>query len=834
MLKSHDQPYLSTRWVKIARDFWIAKGRVAMMVLAIAAGVFAVTTILGGYTILTREVSRNYQSTNPASASLEVDNLDEATLTAVRARPGIAAAEARATLRARIEVQKDFWLPATLFVIQDFKAMQLSRFSYESGAISPPDGTMLLEREALKLINAKNGDQTKLKTKDGVQHTLTISGVVHDPSLAPAWQEQTAYAYITPATLQLISGVEKLTTLKILVKDEAGKLSYDQKQIDATVSQLASWLKVEGHTIKSIQVPPPGKHPHQGMMTGVLLLLLTFSFTALVLGAILTATMINSMLAQQVRQIGVMKTIGAGTWQIARLYLGFILLVGVIATAIGLPLGVVAANRLAEVGIQLFNISLQSTAIPAWAYLVALLSGIAIPLLLAFFPIFQATRITVREAISEFGTQRTSTKHGWINRSLSRIPGLDRSFLLAIRNTFRRRGRLVMTLVLLATAGSLFIGTMSAKSVLENELLEAAKDRKYDIELNLNRAEPEERTRQLIATVPGVNIVESWKEQRASKARADGLSVERTYPDGGHGSATLITVPQQSKLIDLSIVSGRWLQDAGTRTAGKAAGNSGEDTGVDTVVLNSAANAYFSRPKVGDVIAVAVNGQVLNLRVAGIAREIMTGAHLYINQASYDKNFGAVGTVATTATFRVALQKHDPDSIKTITSQIELTLEKAGVATGKSITETMIGSAIDGHMAVLIVILLLMSSLMGAVGALGLASAMGNNVVERTREFGIMRTIGGRSASILRNVIGEGVFIGLMSWFIAILLAVPMAILLGFVSAGMNSNSAISFTFSYSAAALWLGFIIIIAIVASAFPARQAARLSIRDTMAFV
>ena len=87
---------LSTRWVKIARDFWIAKGRVAMMVLAIAAGVFAVTTILGGYTILTREVSRNYQSTNPASASLEVDNLDEATLTAVRARPGIAAAEAMA------------------------------------------------------------------------------------------------------------------------------------------------------------------------------------------------------------------------------------------------------------------------------------------------------------------------------------------------------------------------------------------------------------------------------------------------------------------------------------------------------------------------------------------------------------------------------------------------------------------------------------------------------------------------------------------------------------------------------------------------------------------
>ena len=41
---------------------------------------------------------------------------------------------------------------------------------------------------------------------------------------------------------------------------------------------------------------------------------------------------------------------------------------------------------------------------------------------------------------------------------------------------------------------------------------------------------------------------------------------------------------------------------------------------------------------------------------------------------------------------------------------------------------------------------------------------MGTSVLERTREFGIMRTIGGRSRTILRNVISEGVFIGLLSF----------------------------------------------------------------------
>lgn len=806
---------LSPRWVKICRDFWMAKGRVAMMVLAIAAGVFSVMTILSGYTILSREVTGNYVSTLPASASLELDQIDEPLLAKIRSQPGIAAAEARSTLRARIEVKKDVWLPVTFFVVKDFQNMQVSRFNAESGAVTPPEGSMLLEREALKLIRSTLGAMTKIKTRDGTEHSFSISGVVHDPSLAPAWQEQTAYAYITPATLQLLTGSDRLGTLKVLVQDATGNVSFDPALVGRRVSELAAWLTSQGHTPRMIRMPPPGQHPHQGQMNGVLLILLSFSMMALLLSAILTATMINAMLAQQVRQIGVMKAIGGSSWQIARLYLLFVFMVGALATAIGLPTGLFGGLTLANVGTQLFNINLQSTALPVWNYVVALFCGVLVPVLVAMIPIYKATHITVREAISDYGTQRDFTASIWIDKLLQSIPTVNRSFILALRNAFRRKGRLVMSLALLASAGALFIGTVSTKSAWEANLVEAARDRHYDIETNLSRAEDEQTSLAIMNAVPKVKRAESWKEQSASKARPDGLLIERTYPDGGHGSLALITVPKQSQLVALQMLRGSWIS---------------EDE-LDTVVLNNAAFNYFGRPELGSMLDVAVAGKTVHLQLVGVAREIMTGSQLYINQKSHEHLFGQAGT---STTFRIALKQYDAASIKEAVAKIEADLSRANISTRSSITETMMGTALDEHTAVLIVILLLMALLMAGVGALGLASAMGTSVVERTREFGIMRTIGGRSSTILKNLIGEAVLIGSMSCVLATALAIPLAMGLGLINRGMNSGLSLPILFSPSAALIWLVGVVGLSVAASAMPARRAARLSIRDTLAFV
>src|SRR5512143_1059188 len=108
---------ISPRWKKLWRDLQTAQGRMIMIVIAIGVSIFGVGTILSSYTILTREISRNYLGTNPASAFLELDRADDAIVQAVKQRPDILDAEATSWVVSRIEVKPDQWRQLLLFVI---------------------------------------------------------------------------------------------------------------------------------------------------------------------------------------------------------------------------------------------------------------------------------------------------------------------------------------------------------------------------------------------------------------------------------------------------------------------------------------------------------------------------------------------------------------------------------------------------------------------------------------------------------------------------------------------------------------------------------------------
>ncbi|MFN8527713.1 MAG: hypothetical protein U0670_03775 [Anaerolineae bacterium] len=56
------------RWMKLARDLMLARGRMMMLIAAIAASVFAVALMLSTFTVMTREMNVNYLDTSPASA----------------------------------------------------------------------------------------------------------------------------------------------------------------------------------------------------------------------------------------------------------------------------------------------------------------------------------------------------------------------------------------------------------------------------------------------------------------------------------------------------------------------------------------------------------------------------------------------------------------------------------------------------------------------------------------------------------------------------------------------------------------------------------------------
>jgi putative ABC transport system permease protein len=134
---------------------------------------------------------------------------------------------------------------------------------------------------------------------------------------------------------------------------------------------------------------------------------------------------------------------------------------------------------------------------------------------------------------------------------------------------------------------------------------------------------------------------------------------------------------------------------------------------------------------------------------------------------------------------------------------------------------------------ILVIFLLIMALLTATVGSIGLTGTMGMNVLERTREIGVMRAIGAVDLAIIKLVVVEGMLIGLISWVLAVILSFPISYqLLSIISKAMI-NSPMPLDFTLLGIAIWLVVVVGLSVIASMLPARSAARLTIREVLAY-
>jgi putative ABC transport system permease protein len=120
------------------------------------------------------------------------------------------------------------------------------------------------------------------------------------------------------------------------------------------------------------------------------------------------------------------------------------------------------------------------------------------------------------------------------------------------------------------------------------------------------------------------------------------------------------------------------------------------------------------------------------------------------------------------------------------------------------------------------------------VAVIGLTSTLTINVVQRTREIGVMSALGATSRMLAFYVWCEGLLIALLSWCVASVLAAPISYALEVVTGRMFFKAPLDFTMSAGATALWLALVLVLASVASFHPARRAAQLTVREAIAHV
>jgi putative ABC transport system permease protein len=812
---------MTTRWRKAIRDFEQESTRTLLVVTAMAVGIAGFTAVLAGYAILTRELNRGYLATNPASATIRTDSADDDLLAAVAATPGVREVEARRSVSGRIKGGTTAWRNLVLFVVRDFRTIRVGRINPESGAWPPSTGEILIERDALQVARVRIGDSVIVRTVNGPERTLRVAGSVHDVGQAQARMENIVYGYVTAATLEQLGEAPIFNQVKIIVAGD----TLDEHHVRSVAADVKNVIERHGHPVTRVDVSPPGKHPHADIMGLLMLSLASFGLFVMVLSGVIVVNLLTALMAAQVRQIGVMKAIGGTRAQIALIYFGQALLLGVAAIVIALPVGVWGSRVLCRAMAVLLNFDIISFAIPAWVFAAAMIVGIIVPLIAAAVPVWRGSGVSVRAALTDFGVTGDRFGTTRFDRLLAGTSGVARPVLLAIRNNFRRRARLSLTVATLATGGLFFMTALNLRASMINTLDRLFAARKYDLTMSLSGMAQAADVIRIVLGTPGVRRAEAWIATEAGlpgrpSERAKAAAPSHSLGTGGiHGTVSadrfiVIALPPQSELFAPAIVRGRWL----------------EPTENDTIVVNNALAAKSNQMAIGNRVTLPMGPGVVTMRVVGVVREPFSPPMAYIPRAFFDDRAGHAGL---TNNVRLVLDKTDPASIERVKGLLEERLERAGI---KVISMTSKGDSrfsFDQHMLMIYVALIIMSAMIGGVGGLGLMTTMSLNVLERRREMGVLRAVGARPAIVWLMLVAEGSVVGVLSWALAGLSAWPLSKGLGAFLVTAMFKSGLDFTFELRGLFIWLGISLLLGAIASLAPAWHAARQPVREALGY-
>lgn len=795
-------------WHKIWYDLWENLGRTLRVVAIIAIGAFAVGAVLGAKEFILKDVNRVWTASTPATIGLTVDPpVSDEMLTALEHVDGLDTVTGwyqDSTVRWR-RSPADPWQPALLVALEDYHDQSLRQVTLDSGNW-PQYKLMGVQRDR----NLAAGDQIELDV-NGKVYPVGLSGVLYNAAHPSAFSlpdpmfftTRTRFTELTGQTGSslVLASIPNYSEAAVTTAADALQHELEKQDIEVTPA-------ISGPGGFKRRTAPPDQFVNQDAINSVFFILTVMAGSTLVLGLFLVYNTINAIIMQQVNQIGVMKAVGAKIGRILLIYFSLVLVYAVLALLVAVPLGALGAYGLRRLMLLRLGIQAGPFAISRTAVLVQSAVALILPLLVSLAPVLAGARITVREAVSTYGLSGASSL---LDRLLVRFDALPRLVALTLSNTFRNKKRVLLTQITLVGAGIIFMMVMNTRATLQHTFGEVMLSI-YNANVLLDLEEPARLPviERLATENPAVTAVEVWATARGT-ARLAGQPAAND-----DDSVNLRGVPLPGDTYQPQLRAGRWLQPGDERA----------------VVLNQEIAAELG-VGVGDWITVDITGRrEADWQVVGLLFEPVDQSAALVPRRVLLRDLGQVGRGKS---IRVQTRQADAVTEAAVAADLRARLEAQGYEVQPSSQDTAhrLASYRINQMALLFIILTGMAVITAIVGAVALSGTLAINVLERTREIGVMRAIGASAWAVAGQFVGEGLLLGWLSWLLAIPLSLPAGLLVINTLARVLRIELI-YQVSPVGFAYWLAIITVLAVVASWFPAQKAAQTSVRESLAYV
>ncbi|MCI0521239.1 MAG: ABC transporter permease [Chloroflexi bacterium] len=799
------------RFQKVFADLWSNRVRSLLVVASIAVGLFALGVMATIYLVALDDMQRGYASANPAHITFHTSLFEQGLVERIASMPGVNAIQGQRTLGTRLQTPSGEWVSIDIQAVRDPQNQVINRVRPVEGVWSPGEREIVIDRYKFPELETDLGDWITLELPSGGTQQFKLVGVVQDQTVGAfrgsgGFFNAPIQGYVTQDSIELLEQpLPKRFNMLFITLEGDGE---NRAEVEKVAAAVRDELERNLLTVISVRMSTSYEHPNLHLARAILAVLVVIGLLVVFLSGFLITNTLQALLNQQVQQIGILKSVGGKRSQIIGIYMSLNLLYGILAFIVALPLSFQTAFWIINYLTTLMNNSFYGARIvPEVVFLEAAIA-VLMPQIAAIIPVWQGTRISVQEALSGL-RQDHPPDQGWLDKRLSQLRNYSMLIVISLRNTFRRKWRLLLTVITLTLGGAVFIATFNVRISLLNYIDQIVSYFLADVNITLDRDYRIEEIESLIKELPDVKYVEGWAYARSELIMSDGSAGE---------SVDLLAPPAESPLVEPILVAGRWIK-AGDRNA---------------IALSELFRDQFPDLKVGDAIRLRVNGKESDWVIVGfyqLAGKVSGFAaytsYEYLAELTH-RNGRAMGY--RVVSYQVDLPNEAQEALgRAVEAHLNQNgIEVIDVTTGKSLSKT----ASEGF-NVLTAFLLFLALLTALVGSIGLTGTMSLNVMERTREIGVLRAIGASDATLMKIVLMEGALIGVISWMLASMAAFPISsVMADAISQSLFGGDA-SFGITFTGFAIWLGIVIVLSVLASVMPARSATHLTIREVLSY-
>lgn len=548
------------------------------------------------------------------------------------------------------------------------------------------------------------------------------------------------------------------------------------------------------------------------------------------------------------RQFAILRTIGATDSQVMGIVLGEATLLGLLGTAMGILFGWILALLITwGIGITL-NASLP---LPQLSFLAIILGGVAGPMLAmlgAYWPAREVCRISPLEGISHVEPPPQAVDYwrsgivagivwgvGYLMMEMVNRGVLDKTFIVP-SGTLAFAGLLLATPLVVSSliylVGSLVPSRPALRRLCNEQLLRrrlrtaltlsvlivaignglgvghAIQSNIEDVRSWFRRLFNSEFL--LVPSAPAKGIDDSDLQEEISRiAGVQGVASIRLFSSRvGSKPAILVARDHLEKMpLPYQLLAGNpetlstQLQTGGT------------------VLASGLANKLGL--KLGDVCEVEIEGTTLRSKIVGLANDYLGGGNVvYIDRSAYVAKLPVGGA----DWFFV----HAADSPQTA----EKLREFATANRLKFSDQRMERANVERIMSGVVGALWSMLLIGFLVGGFAVANTLSGNILEQTRELGLLRVVGMTAGQAQRLCLRQALLLGLASLIVGLPIGVIMAAYVSY-SNEILLGRPVTFQWHWPLVAGNIVAVLLVVVLAGWFPARRVTRLDLTDALSY-